>query len=109
MCKLDKFSHVDMIPDPENIDFIALFKSEERKENIKCTNPCCAAVCGFFKRLWRFITKDRDLTPRQKICIIAVVISSIAAIVFLGLFPSSFVYLDYHEVRTFTCRAFSKL
>ncbi|XP_048773841.2 uncharacterized protein LOC125679015 isoform X2 [Ostrea edulis] len=71
--------------------------SEERKENIKCTNPCCAAVCGFFKRLWRFITKNRDLTPRQKICIIAVVISSIAAIVFLGLFPSSFVYLDYHE------------
>jgi hypothetical protein len=56
------------------------------------------------ERLWRFITKDRNLTPRQKICIVAVVISVIAAIIFLGLFPSSFVYLDYHEVRTFTCR-----
>lgn len=77
---------------------------EESKE-IECTRfpclarlrPCFAAIGRFFTRLWRFITKDRDWTSREKKCIVAIVTSVLAAIVFLGLFPSSFVYLDYYE------------
>nr|XP_022322975.1 uncharacterized protein LOC111124415 [Crassostrea virginica] len=62
-------------------------------QRLKCLNPCCAALCRF----WRFITKERNFTPREKKCIVALVTSVLAAIVFLGLFPSSFVYLDYHD------------
>lgn len=62
--------------------------------------PCFAAIGRFFTRLWRFITKDRNWTSREKKCIVAIVTSVFAAIVFLGLFPSSFVYLDYYEVYT---------
>ncbi|XP_078323514.1 uncharacterized protein LOC111124415 isoform X2 [Crassostrea virginica] len=75
-------------------------QDQEKKEpevpefqRLKCLNPCCAALCRF----WRFITKERNFTPREKKCIVALVTSVLAAIVFLGLFPSSFVYLDYHE------------
>lgn len=82
--------------------------SREESKEIECKRfpclarlrPCFAAIGRFFTRLWRFITKDRDWTSREKKCIVAIVTSVLAAIVFLGLFPSSFVYLDYYEVYT---------
>ena len=78
--------------------FFCLFYRKEPEvpefQRLKCLNPCCAALCRF----WRFITKERNFTPREKKCIVALVTSVLAAIVFLGLFPSSFVYLDYHDV-----------
>ncbi|XP_061165084.1 uncharacterized protein LOC133174059 [Saccostrea echinata] len=62
-----------------------------------CLNSCCTVVGRFLIRFWRFLFRNRDWTSRESKCIIAITISVVAAIVFLGLFPSSFVYLDYHE------------
>lgn len=90
--------------------------SREESKEIECKRfpclarlrPCFAAIGRFFTRLWRFITKDRDWTSREKKCIVAIVTSVLAAIVFLGLFPSSFVYLDYYEVYALTIHKKSK-
>ncbi|XP_062577184.1 uncharacterized protein LOC134239056 [Saccostrea cucullata] len=80
----------------------SLTEDRSEPEEFECKrmgrlNSCCTAVGRFLTRCWRFLFRNRDWTSRESKCIIAIAISVVAAIVFLGLFPSSFVYLDYHE------------